>query len=260
MDIIQLLPQVYEKFFVFFLVMTRISTLLTTFVLFRRELITGRIIISLAFLLTFYVTLNYPNVQIVYDVFSVKMLVNLLIQVLIGFLSGLILNIIFEIFVGVGQIVSTQAGLGMASLIDPRFGYITSLTHFYMITTALVFLHLNGHLIAIKTIVESFHILPINYDSIPRNLIESIFKYAGIIFSGSVMLSISIVIVLLLTNIALAIMTKFAPQFNLFSIGINMQVVLGLFCVYITYYLFVGSGMNLMKECLSFYTLKVAGH
>jgi flagellar biosynthesis protein FliR len=253
MDIIQLIPQVYEKFALYVLIFTRISAMLTTFVLLKRDLITGRIIIALSSILSIYVFLLYPPMQITYDMFSLQWLIHILFQALLGLVSGIILNIIFDVFVGVGQVISTQIGLGMASLIDPRFGYITSLTHFYMITTTLLFLYLNGHLFAIKTILDSFTVMPVNYAAIPSDLLHSVLIYAGIIFKGSVMLSITLVIVLLLTNITLAIMTKFAPQFNLFSIGINMELVLGLFCIYITYQLFVDHSMNLINECLNYF-------
>lgn len=256
MDIIQLIPGIYEKFVIFTLIFTRISSLFTTFVLFRRDLITTRITFSLSFIISIYVLLAYQGAQIAYDVFSLQMLLHLLYQVLIGVTSGLILNIIFEIFVSVGQIVSTQVGLGMASLIDPRFGYITTLTHFYMITMTLIFLSINGHLFAIETIMDSFTVMPVLYEKVPADLLHSVINYAGVIFSGSVRLSLTLIIVLMLTNIALAIMTKFAPQFNLFSIGINMEVVLGLFCVYMTYPLFVDGSTNVIYECLNhFYRL-----
>jgi flagellar biosynthesis protein FliR len=51
----------------------------------------------------------------------------------------------------------------------------------------------------------------------------------------------------------LAIMTKFAPQFNLFSIGINMQVVLGLLCIYLTYHLFVDGSTKVIHENMNYF-------
>jgi flagellar biosynthetic protein FliR len=155
-------------------------------------------------------------------------LVQIFIQVLVGVVSGVILNIVFEVFVAIGQITSTQIGLSVAGMIDPRYGYITSLTHFYVIVASLLFLLLNGHLFAIKTIVDSFNTLPLNQNFLPPDLLSSVMKYAAVIFSGSVMISITVLVVLLLMNISLAVMTKFAPQFNLFTLGINLQIILGL--------------------------------
>lgn len=252
MDIIKLLPTVYAKFILFVLIFTRISTLLASFVLLRRELITSRIILSLSTILSLYVLSAYSGHPVTYDVFSIELVIQMLLQSFIGLLSGLILNIVFETFVSAGQIISTQIGLSTVSLIDPRFGSITTLTHFYVITASLIFLFLNGHLFAIKAIVDSFNVLPLYQHIMPANLVMSVLNYAGIIFSGAISLSITIIIVLMLTNISLAMMTKFAPQFNLFSIGINMQLVIGLICIYLTFGLFIDNSSNLVRECVAF--------
>lgn len=222
MDIIQLIPLVYNKFILFVLIFTRISALLTFFVLFRRDLITGRIIISLASILSLYILLLYPNMSVQYGLFSISMLVQIFIQAVIGLISGLFLNVIFEVFVVAGQVISTQAGLSVASLIDQRFGFITSLTHFYIITVTLLFLLLNGHLFVIKTLADSFSVMPVDQIFLPSHMMAQVLSYSSILFSGAVTLSITIVIVLLMTNIALAVMTKFAPQFNLFFLSVSI--------------------------------------
>lgn len=250
MEILSLIPVAYSKFIVYVLIFTRIAALLCTFVLFKRDLITSRIIISLATILSFYVLMFYTGKQINYDVFSLQMLIQLLFQVLVGILGGLILNIVFDVFIAVGQLVSTQVGLGIASLIDQRFGYITSLTQFYIILCSLLFLFMNGHLYAIHAVLTSFDTLPIYEELIPQHLINNILNYAGVIFSGSLILSINVVMILMLTNIALAIMTKFAPQFNLFTIGINMELIIGLICIYITLTILINNGSILIQDNL----------
>lgn len=252
MEIIKLLPGLYEHFISFVLIFTRISALLTTFVLFRRELITSRLIISLSAILSLYVLMTYGNNERYLDLFSLQMLFQEIFQVLIGFLAGFILNIVFEIFVVVGQIVSTQIGLSMASLIDQRFGYITSLTHFYVILGTLIFLFLNGHLLAIKMILDSFSVLPLYQGGLQGNILLGIASYSGVMFSGSLMLCITIVIVLMTTNIAIAVMSKFAPQFNLFTIGINIQLLIGLICIYLTFTLVVNREIYFINDGLDF--------
>jgi flagellar biosynthesis protein FliR len=196
------------------------------------------------------------------DIFSLKNGLNLLFQFLIGFLTGLFLNLLFEIFVAAGQILSTQFGFGLVSLLDPRLGMISSLTQFYTIMISLVFLAMDGHLLIIKMIVESFQYLPIDHFYIPAHLIMKVLNYAGVIFSGSIMIAMILVLCILLTNISLAVMTKFAPQFNLFSIGINMTMVIGLVSAYITYDLFVDKGFTVVQEAMTIlqHLLTSAGH
>lgn len=250
MDVLALVPVIYSKFILYVLIFTRISTLLSTFILLKRDNMTARIIIALSSVLAFYSLMFYQGRQVNYDVFSINMLIQLLFQALIGFLAGIILNIVFDVFVAVGQIVSSQIGLGIASLIDQRFGYITSLTQFYVILCSLMFLFMNGHLYAINAVLSSFDALPVYQEIIPKHLMMNILNYAGVIFSGSMLLSINIVMIILLTNIALAVMTKFAPQFNLFTIGINLELIIGLICVYVTLNILINSGSTLIQNNL----------
>jgi flagellar biosynthetic protein FliR len=251
MEILNLIPVIYAKFVAFILIFMRIATMLWTFNIFRRELITGRIIFSLASVLSFYIVALNNNVMNM-DVFSLKMLISAFFQVFIGFLAGMILNIVFEVFLAIGQIISSQIGLGMASLYDPRFGSITTLSHFYMMVTTIIFLLLNGHLFIIQTIMSSFDVLPVDKTMLPQSLMSAVLSYSGTIFSGSIMLSITIIITILLTNTALAVMTKFAPQFNIFSVGINMTLIIGLITIYITFNMFIKEGNSILVESLNY--------
>lgn len=251
MDILQLVPTIYENLILFLLVLGRISTLLTAFVMLRQELITSRMIIALSAVLSIYVVADYPDKSIPMDLFSLRLLVEMVFQVFIGLVSAMVLNIIFELFIAVGQITSLQIGLGMASLIDPRFGTITSLTSFYVILTTIIFLFLNGHLFIIKMIVDSFDAFPVYHELIKTNILGDVLNYAHVIFNGSIMLSMTVIVTLLLTNVSVSIMTKFAPQFNLFSVGINIELVIGLLCIYLTFNLFVDNASNMITECLN---------
>lgn len=250
MNILSYIPLIYAKFGLFILVFTRISSMFTTFILFRRDYVNSRIVISLSGVLAIYVVvadqMPYANL----DLYSIKMLSQVFFEMFMGFVAGFILNVVFEVFSGFGQLVSTQIGLGMASLIDPKLGSITTLTHFYSFSAILLFLFLNGHLFIIEMILDSFSTIPVGKVFFPNKIISEMLSYSGIIFYGSVMLSISIIIAIMLTNFALALMSKFAPQFNLFSIGINLSLIIGLLYVYFSFSMFSEKGSVLIQGCL----------
>lgn len=252
MNVVDLIPYIFERLILLMLIFTRISAFFSTFVFFRREFISTRIMVALAAILSFYVVLFEQTTNIPHDVFSLSMVMQELFQFFIGFISGFILNIVFEIFIALGQIISTQIGLSLASLIDPRLGNVTNLTQFYLFSITIVFLSLNGHLQVIKTVVESFNTLPVGRYFFPDQLIKGVLDYSKVIFSGSIALSLTIMLAILITNFAIALMTRFAPQFNIFSIGINITLLLGLFCVYFTFNLFVDKGAVFLQESMSF--------
>jgi flagellar biosynthetic protein FliR len=252
MNIVSYIPIVYEKFGMFVLVFTRISALFATFILFRRDYVNARIIIALSGVLSLYVIIASQEVHITYGLYSINMISQIFFETFVGFISGFILNIVFEVFSAFGQIVSTQIGLGMASLMDPKLGSITTLTHFYSFSVSLLFLFLNGHLYIIGIILDSFTSIPVGKIFLPSKIISDVLSYSGVIFYGSVMLSITIVIVIMLTNFALAVMSKFAPQFNLFTIGINILLIIGLIYVYLTFDLFSEKASVLIQGSLDF--------
>lgn len=252
MELMSLIPSIYAKFLAYLLFFTRISALLTTFVLFRNNIITVRTVIALSSVLAVLAMMNYSAKPAAQDLFSLAMFIQLGMQAFIGVFGGIILNIVFETFVAIGQVASTQVGLSFASLVDPRFGYITSLGHFYLIAGTLIFLLMNGHLYMLRALIESFHAIPPDQLFLPADSLNQVVRYAAVIFSGSVLISISLLIVVLLMNISLSVMTKFAPQFNLFTIGINLQLILGLLVLYMTFNLFVQHGAVMLQEGVAF--------
>lgn len=257
MNTINFIPVIYEKLSIFILVSSRISALFFAFVLFRRDFVSSKIIIALVSILTFYVMMLHQDFAISKSVISFSIIPQIAFQFLIGFMAGLILNIVFEVAVCFGQIVSTQTGLSMASLIDPSFGNITSLTQFYTYLTIMIFLSLNGHLLMIKVIINSFSVISINENFIPLHLISTILDYSGVIFSGAVKLSFAVIISILLCNLALGVMVRFAPQFNFYSIGVNITLIFGLIFLYLMFYIFtnkisivIDNGILFLKHAL----------
>lgn len=259
MGVLTLIPFVYAKFSIFILVFTRISALFSTFILFKRQYVNTRILVSLCSILSFYVVMLDQKSYFNYDSLSIQMLTQVLFQFVIGFIAGLVLNIIFDIFSGFGQVVSSQIGLNVASLIDPTLGNITTLTQFYLIVVMLLFLLLNGHLFIIKTIIDSFAVIPLGMTFIPKNMIHDVLQYSEVIFVGSILLSITITVTIFIVNFTLAVMTKFAPQFNIFSIGISMTLIIGLICLYSMFHTFTNQGNEKIQEGLNHlvHTLKL---
>lgn len=251
MDTYLVLDKIYPLIINYMLITTRISTFIFTFNLFRKGMASVKVLISLAFIMSFYVIMLYDHSSIAIDVLSLHYFMATLTQIVIGFCGGLILNIAIEVFAAVGQIVSTQVGLSAASLFDPKFGMITSLTTFYIITFIVIFLAMNGHLIMLQAVISSFKVLPVNI-LVTNFHGEAIAKFSSIIFTGSLLISLTIVAAILLTNISLAIMSKFAPQFNLFSVGLNMSILIGLVCVYLSFELMVDKSHDYVADVINF--------
>jgi len=234
MDSVVYLQLIYTNIVGYILIYTRIISFFYAFTIFRKQIVATRILMSMTSLLALYVLLFFKPKPINLELISLGFFMHSIVQVLLGICGALILNIVFEIFTALGQVISTQIGLTAASLFDPKFGMITSLTNFYILCATMLFFMMNGHLLLFKLLMNSFNYIPVTtmVMNFKGNLI---FNYATIIFQGSVLISITLIAAIMMTNMCLAVMSKFAPQFNLFSVGLNMSLLIGLVCIFLTF-------------------------
>lgn len=252
MELLADLDKIYSCMQSFILIMTRIVVLLLTFNVFRRGMASAKMLASLAAILSLYVVLLSHQQVDKSGVLSLSYFMQSISQVLLGFIGGLILNLAMEVITIVGQIISTQLGLSAASLFDPRFGMITSMTNFYIITFIILFFMMDGPFVIIKTVVDSFEYLPVNRVIFDYKGLEVV-QFAGIIFTGSIMMVISLMAAILMVNLSLSIMSKFAPQFNLFSIGLNISIIVGLICVYFSFEMLADKTHDNVATVLNYY-------
>jgi len=92
----------------------------------------------------------------------------------------------------------------------------------------MVFLALNGHLLMIAGLVESFQSIPIATPSVSAGLWLNLAEAGAKVFSIGLLLSLPVVIALMITNLALSILSKAAPQLNLMAVGFPITLTIGL--------------------------------
>ena len=169
------------------------------------------------------------------ELFSVGTFLLVFQQLVIGIAIGFISNMVLNTFVLAGQIVAMQTGLGFASMVDPVNGInVPAVGQFYLILATLIFWALDGHLAMIRMIVMSFEALPIGGDWFTGEQFREIAHWAGWMFVSAVTLSLAPIISLLIVNLAFGVMTKAAPQLNIFSIGFAIAQIMGLFIIWLT--------------------------
>ncbi|MFT3931521.1 MAG: flagellar biosynthetic protein FliR [Spongiibacteraceae bacterium] len=149
-------------------------------------------------------------------------------QLLIGIGLAYFLQMLMQAFVAFGQIVAMQMGLGFASMNDPINGVsVTSVSQFYLLMVTLLFLAINGHLVMIDVLIESFRTLPVGAD-IGGARLHTLVGWASWMFSAALLMALPAVTALLIINCALGVITRAAPQLNIFAIGFPLMLVLGM--------------------------------
>jgi flagellar biosynthesis protein FliR len=149
-------------------------------------------------------------------------------EILIGIAIGMVVQLTFEALTFAGQSVSTSMGLGFATLVDPQHGADTPvLGQFFMIIGTLAYLAVNGHLVLIGALAASFKTLPIGAANIDRNLLWSMGVWGARIFETGLLVALPAVVALIIVNLALGVVTRAAPQLNLFGVGFTITLMSG---------------------------------
>lgn len=212
----------------------RISAMLVALPLFSMQVVPARVRLILSVAITFVVMPLlpvYPSVEM----FSYQGFLVAVTQVMIGLASGFIVQLVFSALLFAGQGVALSMGLGFASMVDPQNGQpVPVIAQFYMMVSTLIFLSMEGHLVLLKMLVDSFSTLPIGIEGITKADIWTILTWSSRMFAGGLLLALPIIASLLLVNISLGVATRAAPQLNIFSVGFPVTLIIGMLLVWST--------------------------
>jgi len=212
----------------FFWPFTRIGAMLSIAPLFGARTLPVRVRLMLALALTWSVLPLVGEVPSV-DPLSPAGVLIVANQVLIGAAIGLTLQVAFAVLLVAGQVIGASMGLGFASVVDPQNGIQAPVIgQFYFLLGALVFLAVDGHLALIEVLAQSFATLPLSAQGPAPGLLRDLAVWSGLMFSEGTRLALPVVSVILLTNLALGVATRAAPQLNVFALGFSITLLLGL--------------------------------
>ncbi len=205
----------------------RISAMLMAIPVIGTRMVSVRIRIVLAFLISFLVYPLIPEVPAV-DPLSIAGLTVSIHQVLIGLAMGFVLQMVMAALTIAGEVISMSMGLGFASMVDPANGVnVPVLSQFFLIMGTLMFLALGGHLMIIQLLVNSFQTLPITGEGIERDSFWVIISFASQMFIGAAWIALPALVSILMITLAMGVMTRAAPQLNIFSVGFPVTMLVG---------------------------------
>lgn len=153
-------------------------------------------------------------------------------QILIGIAMGFAARIVFAAIDMAGTYIGFQMGLGFATFYDPLDGAQTPvLAELVGLIALLLFMALDGHLLYISTLAQSFQAIPVAPEALSPNSWRNLAELGSKIFSAGLLLSLPAVVALMITNVALGVLTKAAPQLNLFALGFPLTLMGGFISV-----------------------------
>ena len=205
--------------------LTRVLGVIAVAPIFSRNSIPNQVKLGLGIMLTLVILPTLPPMP-QFEIFSLQGLLILMQQLIIGLAIGFSMSLIFAAIDVAGQLIGMSMGLGFASFFDPSQGQSTAVNRFLGLLAMLIFLSLDGHLMIVTAVANSFVTMPITATGGSINPMK-IAMWGEVIFSAGLLLALPAVAALLITNMALGILTRTAPQLNLFGIGFPITLSMG---------------------------------
>ena len=150
-------------------------------------------------------------------------------QLLIGLAMGFAVRVVFAALEFAGELIGLQMGLNFAGFFDPSTGSQgTSSSRFLGSMVAFLFVAINGHLMLINSLVESFQAFPVGEEPFRFLRIAQPQVWGAEIFRMGLWIALPLITMLMFVNLVLGIISRVAPQLNVFSVGFPLTVSIGL--------------------------------
>ena len=150
-------------------------------------------------------------------------------NILVGLVIGFTVRIVFAAFELAGELVGLQMGLSFGGFFNPASGSTeNALATFMSLLALLCFLAIDGHLMLIHALAESFRVFPLTDASrVPLDFMRLV-GLAADMFAIALSLALPFIAVLLLINIVLGVLARVAPQLNIFAVGFPLTLLTGM--------------------------------
>ena len=220
----------------FLLILVRVSMFISLAPFYSNTGVPRQVKLGLSFfvsLLLFPVTQPHPQVEyntvIGYAVIIAK-------EALTGVLLGLSVSICTSITSFAGKVIDMEIGLSMVNLMDPTTKEMTTISGvFYQYLVTLILMITGMHRYLIQALAETFELIPINGAVFnTEELLSAILSFLASYIMIGFRICLPVFAVMILLNSILGIMAKVAPQMNMFAVGIQLKVLVGLCILFLT--------------------------
>lgn len=210
----------------------------------------ARVRVSLALLLTLLIAPSLPSMPLI-DPMSADSLLITFQQLIIGVSMGLLVLLVFNAVTMAGESIAITMGLGFALMNDPQNGaQVPTVSQFYLIMATLLFLSFDGHHAILLLLDASFTLVPVG-QSLGPEAIWLLVSFGGVIFSGALAIALPALAAMLTVNLIMGVITRAAPQLNLFSVGFPITMTIGFIAILLTMPTFQFSFEQLIREAQS---------
>lgn len=155
---------------------------------------------------------------------GIPLILALVGELMIGVMLGFVAELVVVGLEFAGALIDTQAGLSVASLLDPSTGRNSALFEMFLRWVALmVFLQVDGHHVVLTAVYKSFSMVPIGSAYNLTNGSWAVLSFASDIFKAAVQISAPVLLVVFLIDFAFGVLNRLAEQINVFQLGFQVK-------------------------------------
>lgn len=172
-------------------------------------------------------------------------------QVGIGLAIGFTVRLVFAAVELAGEVVGFQMGLNFAAFFDPSLNTQSSaVARFFGHMAAFLFVVMNGHLLVLMAVIKSFESFPVDQNFLEALKTMKLYNLGSDIFSSGLWIALPMVGMLMFVNLALGIVSRVAPQMNIYAIGFPVTLAVGLIGITATLPMLDQPMMALMERAM----------
>jgi flagellar biosynthesis protein FliR len=213
----------------FILVLTRVAAIMIAVPVLGGNIVPDRIRIAFILLVTAILipTLKLPSSSTPLDLFPFALAI--LQELIIGTLAGFAATLTFGAIQIAGEMIGFGAGFNSSMVLNPTFGDSgSSINQFFSTLALLIFLVTNGHHVFLLGLQRTFTVLPVNGGLPPLASAERLITVTTQLISYGIQIALPVAGALLLTDLTLGLLSRVAPQMQVFFLGMPIKLALGL--------------------------------
>lgn len=220
---------------VFLLIFVRMTGLFVVAPVFGRRNIPVYFKIGFSFMLALILvnTVRMPTTEYYDNFYQYAFLI--IKEFIVGLTIGYVAYTVFTAIHFAGQLIDMQIGFSMVNVFDPMSNMQVPLTaNFYYLIAMLIFISVNGHHLLIKALFDSYQSVPIGSAVFGSVLMDDIIRVFGGTFVVGLKVAAPITAAILLSDVAMGVISRAIPQLNIFVVGMPLKIALGLITIMLT--------------------------
>ena len=231
----------------------RVLALFTSAPVFSMRAIPVRVRIGLAFLVALCAQAALPG-QPVIDLNGREAAGAVLQQVGVGLAIGFAVRLVFVAVELAGEVIGLQMGLNFASFFDPASNaQVSAVARFFGNIAMLLFVVVNGHLMVLMAVVKSFESFPVDGHFLQAVAQMRLHELGAAVFASGLWIALPMIALLLFVNLTLGVISRVAPQMNIYAVGFPVTLTVGMLGITATLPMLEQPMLTLLQQAIEIF-------